>query len=61
VQEFKARGELLAVITNTDLNRIFSEEPSAIAVDNEGKLLAADGLFVVRFSESGNVIARFRY
>jgi tripartite motif-containing protein 71 len=60
IQKFNSHGKWLALIGNTDRERLFTDGPSAIAVDNDGNLLAPDGLSIVKLTPRGQLIARWR-
>jgi tripartite motif-containing protein 71 len=60
IQKFNAQGKLLAVIGNAPSAQLFTDRPSAIAIDAEGNLLTPDGLTIVKFSSDGTFIARWR-
>ena len=60
VQKFAPSGALLSVFSNDAGERLFNEGPTSIAVDEHGDLYAADGTTVVKYSQNGRMLARWR-
>ncbi len=60
VQKFDARGHFLAQIPNAPRDKLFMDGPGAVAVDAQGNLYSPDGLTIVKYSQRGALLARYR-
>lgn len=60
VQKFDAQGRLVRIIANTAESLLFETGPSAVAVDHRGDLYSPDGLSLVKYTQDGKLLARWR-
>lgn len=60
VQTFDETGKLLRVVGTSADHILFANGPTSIGVDRGGNLYAADGLSIVKFSDRGVLLGRWR-
>ena len=60
LQKFDVHGRFVRVIANTPQRRIFTNGPTAVAVDDTGAIYTPDGLSLLKLSQSGTVLSRWR-
>jgi tripartite motif-containing protein 71 len=60
VQKFDPQGRFLKIIANTPKSVLFETGPSAVAVDRNGDVYSPDGLSLVKYTQDGELLARWR-